>query len=72
MNDAPYNYSKLLGRIKELGMTQDRLSREIRMNPATLSLKLNNKNKFRQDEIRKICSTLEIRPDEIGQYFFTH
>ena len=66
-----FDYSKLLGRIRERGMTQETLARLIGIKSPTLSLKLNNKAFFTQPEIRKICEALEICFDEIGAYFFT-
>ena len=69
--EAKYDYSKLLGRIKEFGFTQERLASEIGMSVSTLSFKLNNKAVFTQKEIRKICVLLEIESGEVGAYFFT-
>ena len=60
-----YNYSKLLGRIKEKGFTLEALAKKIGLNVSTLSKKLNNKSEFHQDEIKKIC-----RVSDIGTYFF--
>lgn len=68
--DVKYDYSKLLGRIKEFGLTQERLASEIGMSNSTLSFKLNNKAFFTQKEIRKICELLEIKTTETGAYFF--
>lgn len=48
-----YNYSKLLGRIKEKGFTLEALAKKIGLNVSTLSKKLNNKSEFHQDEIKK-------------------
>lgn len=67
-----YNYRKLLGRIKEKNLTQDTLAKNIGMTSATLSLKLNNKSHFRQEEISKICIALDINDIDVGTYFFTH
>lgn len=67
-----YNYGKLLGRLKEKNITQDVLAKKIGLQPPTLSQKLNNKAKFKQAEISKICDVLEILPSEIGAYFFAH
>lgn len=64
------NYSKLLGRVREYGMTQKELSRIIGINPATLNAKLRGKNVFTAQEIASICKTLEIPNCEIGVYFF--
>lgn len=69
--DVKFDYSKLLGRIKEYGFTQESIAAEIGTKPPTLSLKLNNKAFFTQKEIRKICDLLEIEIAEIGVYFFT-
>ena len=65
-----YNYSKLLGRIKERGLTQEGLATEIGVNESTLNSKLNNKYVFRQNEMDAICRVLDIPNDEIGEYFF--
>ena len=66
-----FDYSKLLGRIKEFGFTQERIALEVGMTVSTLSFKLNNKAFFTQKEIRKICDLLEIEISDIGLYFFT-
>lgn len=66
-----FDYSKLLGRIKEFGYTQENLAKETGMTKVTMNLKLNNKAFFTQPEIEKICKILRITPDEIGAYFFT-
>lgn len=66
-----FDYSKLLGRIKEYGFTQESIAPEIGMSVSTLSFKLNNKAFFTQREIRKFCDLLEIETAEIGLYFFT-
>ena len=68
---AKFDYSKLLGRIKEYGFTQERIASEVGMSVSTLSFKLNNKASFSQKEIIKICYLLEIEFAEIGVYFFT-
>ena len=65
-----YNYSKLLGRLKEYNLTQVELAKKIGKNTGTLNTKLNNKFAFTADEIDCICEVLEIPNDEIGKYFF--
>ena len=67
-----YNYRKLLGKMKENNITQEVLAKEIGLKPPTLSQKLNNKAKFKQSEISKICDVLNIEANEIGLYFFAH
>ena len=65
-----FDYSKLLGRIKEKGLTQAQLSSLVDMTPGTMSMKLNNRAYFRQAEIFAICDVLDIPISEIGEYFF--
>ena len=67
-----YNYSKLLGRMKERGITQEQLAQEIGVNEATLNSKLNNKFNFKANEMDAICRVLDIPNIEIGEYFFLH
>lgn len=67
-----YNYSKLQGRMREKGFTQDTLSSEIPMDRSVLSLRLNNKRSFRAKEIDRICQILEIPLEEVDKYFFAH
>lgn len=65
-----YNYSKLLGRIKECGLTQEQLANAIGKNKSTISAKVNNQFSFTQEEMDAICKVLDISNDEIGEYFF--
>ena len=66
-----FNYSKLLGRIREYGFTQKEVAIRIGILPTTLSLKLNHKARFTAVEIDAICKLLDIATEEIGAYFFT-
>jgi transcriptional regulator with XRE-family HTH domain len=65
-----YNYSKLLGKIKEMGFTQNELSNLIGKNKSTLNAKLNGKGNFTVPEMDAICEVLDIPNEEIGAYFF--
>lgn len=67
---AKYNYSKLLGKIKECGFTQESLAKAIGINKGTLNLKLNNNAVFTISEVDNICRLLDISKNEIGDYFF--
>lgn len=67
-----YDYSKLLGRLKEKNLTQDQLAVKIGISPASTNLKLCNKSPFKQDEILAICDVLDIDYSEIPAYFFWH
>ena len=66
-----FDYSKLLGLMREKQITQNELAVQIGNTLATLNLKLNNKAKFKQSEIVQICEILGIEGDDIGTYFFT-
>jgi DNA-binding Xre family transcriptional regulator len=66
-----FDYSKLLGRIKECGFNQTTLAKHIKISVSTLSEKLNNKYAFTMKEIDAICKALDISKEEIGVYFFT-
>lgn len=70
MGCTKFDYSKLLGKMKEQNVTQLALAEEIHNTPSTLSLKLNNKAYFKQSEIHIACNMLNIALDEIGKYFY--
>ncbi len=65
-----FNYSKLLGRMREFGYTQEKLARAIGLNESTLNAKLNNKGYFNNYYIDKICEVLDISKGDIGSYFY--
>ena len=65
-----YNYRKLLGRIRECGLTNKQLAEKIGVTHGTLSTKLNEKYPFTARDIDAICRVLDIPKDEIGSYFF--
>jgi transcriptional regulator with XRE-family HTH domain len=66
-----FDYSKLRGRIKERGYTQETLAAMIPLNPGTLSEKLNGASGFTTNQIDDICRILDISNNEIGSYFFS-
>lgn len=66
-----YNYKKLLGRMKEFDVTQEKLSEMSHICFTNLNKSLNNKRLFRQDEIINICDALQISYSKIPLYFFT-
>ena len=67
-----YDYSYLLGKMKERGFTQESLSKGIGISAVSLNLSLNNKRTFKQEEITKICETLNIPIENVQIYFFKH
>lgn len=66
-----FNFSKLLGRIRECGFTQETLAKHIGIAKSSMCLKLNNKAHFSHIEMCLICEALKIEVSEIGVYFFT-
>lgn len=65
-----YNYSKLKGKIIEKFGTQAAFAKSMNLSERTLSLKLNNKIFFKQDEITRAAKLLCFTEDEICEYFF--
>ena len=65
-----YDYSKLLGRIKEKLGDNFEFAKRMQLSERTISLKLNNKIDFKQSDIIKACAILEIALEDIYQYFF--
>ena len=66
-----FNYSKLLGRMKECGYTQEKLAQAIGISSSTLNLKLNNRANFYQPEMQAICKLLNISGADVYTIFFT-
>lgn len=66
----PYNYSKLLGRIVEKVGTQGRFADKMKVSERSISLKLNGKVGWKQDEIARACKILSINDEDISAYFF--
>lgn len=65
-----YNYSRLLGKMKEKGFTQATLAKFIGISDTTLNSKLNNSSEFRQTEMRKILLALGESLDKIEYFFY--
>ena len=65
-----FDYSKLLGRIKEVCGSQAVFSIAMKLSERTISLKLSNQREWKQSEIKQACSILKIQDKEIPQYFF--
>lgn len=65
-----FNHSKLLGKIRECGLTQEQLAKSIGISKQTFSSKINNQGYFLSKEIYSICEVLKISIRDIGEYFF--
>lgn len=66
-----FDYCRLLGKITEKTGTQANFAKKMQISERSVSLKLNNKVAFKQDEIMRACETLDIPNAEIGKFFFT-
>jgi transcriptional regulator with XRE-family HTH domain len=58
------------GRIRAKGYTLESLAKEIVTSPTTLSQKLNGKRYFTVHDIVKLSKILDIKSEDIGNYFF--
>ena len=65
-----FDYSKLRGRIVEKFDTQGAFAKAIGLSQRSLSLKLQGKLFFRQDEIERAINLLCINSKDIDKYFF--
>ena len=65
-----YDYSKLLGKIKEVCGTQAVFARRMGWSERTTSLKLNCSRDWKKTEIESACHILNINIEEIPLYFF--
>ena len=65
-----FNHSKLLGKMRECGITQEELAKAIGISEYSLSKKLHNKSKFDSVEMLAIGKEMHIPVDEFGEYFF--
>ena len=65
------DYSKLFGKMAEKGITQKKLAEMAGLGRSQLNLKLKGRYAFKQSEIDRICTCLDILPCEIGAFFFT-
>ncbi len=65
-----FDYSALRGRITEKYGTGKKFAEAIKMVPTTLSMKLNNKQSWKQADIEKARIALEIDAKDLSKYFF--
>lgn len=63
-----YDYSSLRGRIVEILGSNKKYAEALDISERSLSLKLNNKVRFTQNEIMKSCDILHL--EELKPYFF--
>lgn len=66
-----FEHSKLKGKIKEKGFTQEEIAKHIKIAPSTFSIKINSGMYFNQEEICGMANLLEIPEKEYKKYFFS-
>ncbi|MGN0532996.1 MAG: DUF739 family protein [Eubacterium sp.] len=66
-----YDYSKLRGRIVEKCGTIAEFAKRMDLSERTVSLKLNQKRGFKDKDIEKAITVLDINRNDILPYFFT-
>jgi transcriptional regulator with XRE-family HTH domain len=69
--NVKFDYSKLLGKIKEKGYIQSDIAKKVGIGKTTFNEVLSGKTFLRQPTIIKICDVLEIAYKDIPLYFFT-
>lgn len=67
-----YDYSKLLGRLREKRITQSELANRLEISEQSLNRKLKSKTQFKQNEMIRTLDIIDIGVQEIASYFFTH
>lgn len=65
------DHSKLRGRIREKFHTERAFAEAFGCSAPAMSLKLNDKVNWTQDEIFRACQLLDIPGEQINTYFFT-
>lgn len=63
------DYTLLRGRIRDHGMSQKEVAEKIGVSEGQFCQKMSGNFAFRQDEINRICTLLDIEPAKIGQLF---
>ena len=66
-----YQYRKLIGRIVEVYGTRKAFAEALGLSENSLSLKLNGKTGFSQEDIIEWSRLLDISQDEYGSFYFT-
>lgn len=66
-----YDYSKLLGKIKEKYGTQKEFAKALGVGNTSLSQRLNNHLEWTQDEMKKTMILFNEPLNKINEYFFT-
>lgn len=66
------NTNKIKGLLREKGLTQADIAKELGLSQPTVNQKLNNLRAMDLEEAEKISNILGIDAGEFATYFFTH
>lgn len=66
-----FDYSKIKGKIRELGLTQSEYAKYIGITEQTLNMRFKNKRPFTQPEIAMTMQLFDEPIENVKQYFFT-
>lgn len=66
-----FDYSKIKGKIRELGLTQKEYAKYLGITETTLNLSFRNKRHFTQPEIAKTMQLFNEPIENMKHYFFT-
>lgn len=70
-NNITYDYSKLKGLIVEKFRTRANFAEAVGLSKESVSAKLNNKQEWKQSQIKRSCDLLSIADENVADYFFS-
>lgn len=65
------NKNKLKGKIREQGFTYQKLAKKIGIGLTSMNYKINGKNLFNQEEMKKLKEALRLTDNETIDIFFS-
>ena len=65
-----YDFKMLKLKIKEVYDTQEDFAKALGMSKTSLNLRLNNGVDWKMDEVKNICTLLDIPFSDVPRYFF--
>lgn len=68
--EISFDYSLLRQRIKSHRYSIEALASKVGMDRSSLSLRLNNRREFTQEDMLRISKVLDIQLDDLVDYFF--
>lgn len=68
---SPFTYNKLRGRIVEKYGSQNKFADRIGISKQSVSLKMNGKTEFSQNDIDVWANALDIEREQYVEFFFT-